>query len=122
MQNKAHPFKRAQRYLLTGILTIIPLWITWVVLEFFLLRLSDAGRPWAQALASQLEHKHPELSALITTPWLQSIIAIVFIVVALYLLGWLTTLVIGRRTGAGCTSASPARATGACTSSVCRAG
>jgi uncharacterized membrane protein len=97
MQSKGHPFKRAQRYLLTGILTVIPLWITWVVLEFFWVRLSDAGRPWAQALATQLEHKHPDLSAFITTPWLQNIIAIVFIVVALYLLGWLTTLVIGRR-------------------------
>ena len=97
MKNKGHPFKRAQRYLLTGILTVIPLWITWVVLEFFLVRLSDAGRPWAQALAKQFEHNHPDLSALITMPWLQNIIAVALIIIALYLLGWLTTLVIGRR-------------------------
>ena len=97
MQSKGHPFKRAQRYILTGILTVIPLWVTWLVIEFFWVRLSDAGRPWAQALAQQLQREHPDLSAYITTPWLQSIIAITLIIIALYLLGWLATLVIGRR-------------------------
>ena len=97
MNAKGHFFRRAQRYLLTGVLTIIPLWITWVVLEFFLVKLSDAGRPWAQALAQPLEKNYPEIAALITTPWLQNILAIAMIIIALYLLGWLTTLVIGRR-------------------------
>ncbi len=97
MPNKGHPIRRAQRYILTGILTVIPLWITWVVFEFFLTRLSGAGRPWAQALAKQLEKNNPDLAELITTPWLQNILAVVLIIVALYVLGWLTTRVLGRR-------------------------
>jgi uncharacterized membrane protein len=97
MTQKAHSLRRAQRYILTGLLTVIPLWITWLVFEFFFSKLSDAGHPWAQALARQIEKNNPDLAALITTPWLQNIIAVVLIIVALYVLGWLTTMVVGRR-------------------------
>jgi len=97
MTGKRHPFRRAQRYILTGILTVIPLWITWLVFEFFFSRLSDVGRPWAQAVARQVEKNNPDLAAMITTPWLQNALAVILIIIALYLLGLLTTLVIGRR-------------------------
>jgi len=34
-----------QRTLLTGLLTLLPLWLTWVVVKFVFVLLSDLGRP-----------------------------------------------------------------------------
>lgn len=86
-----------QRYMLTGILTAIPVWITWLVFDFFFSRLSDVGRPWVQALYGLLQEKHSAELNWLLAPWFQSILAIIFTLLALYLLGWLASRVIGKR-------------------------
>ncbi|MCK7582459.1 MAG: hypothetical protein MZV65_47345 [Chromatiales bacterium] len=51
MANVQHHHKlppHAQRYLVTGILTIIPILITWLVFEFVLGQLTRIGMPWAR--------------------------------------------------------------------------
>lgn len=72
-----------KRYLLAGVLALTPIWVTWVVFNFVLAQLSRAGRPWVQALA--------------LPPWLESLLAVLVTLAALYLIGWATTRVIGRR-------------------------
>jgi len=89
--------RRAQRYLLAGILTIIPLWITWLVFEFFLRQLYHAGRPWVRAIADEAQRFAPFLGRWLLEPWFQSILAVILTLVALYLLGWAASRVIGRR-------------------------
>lgn len=86
-----------QRYLLAGILTIIPLWITWLVFDFFFTRLSELGRPIAKALAGLLQDQSPTSASWLLTPWFQSMLAIVFTLLALYILGWIASRVIGKR-------------------------
>ena len=44
-----------QRYMITGVLTLVPLWITWVVFDFILRQLSKLGMPWVRALSKTLE-------------------------------------------------------------------
>ena len=53
LQNKPlhHIAPHTQRYLLTGILTVIPIWITWVVFEIILRQLTRIGRPGVWALS-----------------------------------------------------------------------
>ena len=98
MQEKKTSFlRRAQRYILTGILTIIPIWVTYLVFEFFLRHLSKIGLPWAKALAETIKKYSPNLAEWIQAPIFVNSLAVVLTVLALYLLGWITTRVIGRR-------------------------
>lgn len=89
--------RHAQRYLFAGILTVIPIWITWIVFEFFFTQLSELGMPLATALSDATQRMAPSVSNLLLQPWFQSILAITLTLIALYVLGWATTKVIGRR-------------------------
>jgi len=95
--NKFPILRRTQRYILAGILTIIPIWVTFLVFEFFLRHLSKIGLPWATALARTLRDHSPNIAQWIQAPWFINSLAVVLTVFALYLLGWVTTRVIGKR-------------------------
>ena len=88
---------QAQRYLIAGILTAIPIWITWLVFKFVFTQLSKFGMPWVRALAKTLQQYAPSLAEWLLQPWFQSVLAIVVTVMALYLLGWTASRVIGSR-------------------------
>lgn len=88
---------RTQRYLLTGMLTIIPIWVTWLIFSFILRQLSRAGSPGVRALTSLLDRIEPGLSEALITPWTQTFLAILLTLLMLYLLGWAANLVVGRR-------------------------
>lgn len=89
--------RRTQRYLITGILTVIPIWITWWVFNFFFNQLSQLGAPWVRALARVLRPQAPAIADFILQPAFQATLAVVLTLSVLYLLGWFTTRVIGRR-------------------------
>jgi len=89
--------RNAQRYLLTGILSVIPLWITWLVFKFFFVQLSSLGLPWVMAASKTLQQHSPTMAEWMVAPWFQSILAIVLTLFALYLLGWVASKVIGER-------------------------
>ncbi|SFD22534.1 Uncharacterized membrane protein [Thiohalospira halophila DSM 15071] len=91
------PPMHLQRYLITGLLTIIPLWLTWWVFDFVLGQLSSLGGPLVRALAGLVEPWAPGLSARLLAPWFEFGLAVVATLLALYILGWLTTRVVGRR-------------------------
>ncbi len=90
-------FFYAQRYLLAGVLTAVPLWITWLVFKFFVVQLSKLGMPWVRALSEALQQHTPSLAHWLLEPWFESALAVVITLVALYVLGWAATRVIGRR-------------------------
>lgn len=91
-------FRHFQRYLLTGVITIIPILVTVLVFDFFLGALSNFGKPTVRAIALWVRDFSPELSHwLLEVPWLQSLLAILFTILAIYLLGWGVSVVIGRR-------------------------
>lgn len=89
--------RNAQRYLLTGILSVIPLWITWLVFKFFFVQLSSLGLPWVMAVSKTIQQHSPTMAEWMVAPWFQSILAIVLTLFALYLLGWVASKVIGER-------------------------
>lgn len=91
-------FRYTQRYLLTGALTIIPLIVTWWVFEFFLKQLSNVGKPTVKVIAIAVGEYSPTLERwLLEVPWFQSGLAILLTLVAIYLLGWMVSKIVGRR-------------------------
>jgi uncharacterized membrane protein len=91
------PPLRLKRYLLTGLLTYIPLWVTWLVFKFVLGMLAGIGAPLVNALLGVLALVAPHAAETLNTQWLTSIIALVITLVALYLLGFVANRVIGQR-------------------------
>lgn len=88
---------RFKRYLLTGLLTFIPLWVTWLVFKFVLGMLAGIGAPLVAALLGALALVAPHAADTLNTEWLSFVLALLITVVALYLLGALANRVIGQR-------------------------
>jgi uncharacterized membrane protein len=86
-----------QRYLITGLLVVLPLWVTYLIFDFLLTQLAKVGRPVVQAVARWCEPALPQLATLLNTPWFEAVLAILGVVLLLYILGWATTKVVGRR-------------------------
>ena len=85
------PLRSLQRNILAGLITVGPLFVTWLVFSFLLEKLANAGLP----LVHGLETVFP--AAWLKDPWMQSAAAVVLTLVVLYVLGRLTSLVIGRQ-------------------------
>ncbi|MCW5713458.1 MAG: DUF502 domain-containing protein [Bauldia sp.] len=86
-----------QRYVLAGLVTIIPLFVTWVIIDFVLGILARIGGPLARWLAGVFDAREGVLSAWLAQGWLQWLLAIAITIVALYLLGLAASRVVGRR-------------------------
>src|SRR5208283_1307923 len=80
-----------QRNILAGIITIGPLFVTYLIFSFLLGTLAKAGLPVVQFFAFLF----PE--TWLRQPWLQSAMAIVLTLIVLYVVGRVTSLVIGRQ-------------------------
>jgi uncharacterized membrane protein len=86
-----------QKNLIAGLLTIIPLVVVWLVFDFLLETLSDAGRPFAGVLAQAIEQQHPAMTPVLEDGRVQWVIALLFTLLVLYVIGAVTSRVIGQR-------------------------
>lgn len=86
-----------RRYLISGVLTLVPLWVTWVVVSFVFRQLSRVGLPWVRVAAGRIDQDAPQLAQLLLQPWFQSVLAVVLTLFSIYLLGLLVSQVVGRR-------------------------
>ena len=87
----AHALRSLQRNILAGIITIGPLFVTYLIFSFLLSTLAKAGLPVIKLFAVIF----PE--GWLSQPMLQSVLAIVLTLVMLYVVGRVTSLVIGRQ-------------------------
>jgi uncharacterized membrane protein len=53
--------------------------------------------PWVRAFSRALRADIPLLSQWLLEPWFQSLLAVLLTIVVLYILGWITTRVVGKR-------------------------
>lgn len=97
MSDAKTSFLQIRRYLLTGLLTIIPLWITWLVVDFVLRQLAKFGMPWIWALSKTIRPESPLFADLLLAPWFEALLAILATLIVLYALGWIATRMIGIR-------------------------
>jgi uncharacterized membrane protein len=86
-----------KRFMLTGLLTILPLWVTWLVFSFVLGLLAGLGTPLVGALLNGIALISPHLAQALDSKWILSILALLITVFGLYGLGWIAHRVIGRR-------------------------
>lgn len=86
-----------KRYLITGLLAFIPVWITWVVFKFVFTLLAGVGAPLVTGIIELIGLGLPVAAQALHRDWIVSILAFVLTIAALYMLGWLSTRVFGRR-------------------------
>ena len=86
-----HPLRSLQANILAGILAIGPLFVTWLIFSFLLSTLARAGLPMVQYFAAVFP------STWLNQPWLQPVLAVLLTLLVLYVVGWLTSVVIGRQ-------------------------
>jgi uncharacterized membrane protein len=87
----ARALRSLQRNILAGIITIGPLFVTYLIFSFLLGELARAGMPVIQLFAAIFP------AAWMSYPWLQSLMAVLLTLVVLYVVGRLTSLVVGRQ-------------------------
>lgn len=80
-----------QRNILAGVITVGPLFVTWLIFSFLLGSLAKAGRP----LVYVFNAFFPE--DWLAQPWVQSVLAVLLTLVVLYVVGRFTSVVIGRQ-------------------------
>jgi uncharacterized membrane protein len=87
----AHALRDIQRNILAGIITIGPLFVTYLIFSFLLEALAKAGLPLVHLFAAFFP------SEWLNSEWLQSVFAILLTLVVLYVVGKVTSLVVGRQ-------------------------
>ncbi|HEY1803304.1 MAG TPA: DUF502 domain-containing protein [Terracidiphilus sp.] len=91
---KAHvnrTLRSVQRSILAGIITVGPLFVTYLIFSFLLNELARAGLPAVHLLAAQ----YP--GTWFGYPWIQPLLAVLLTLVVLFVVGRVTSLVIGRQ-------------------------
>lgn len=86
-----------QSNLLAGLLTVAPLIAVWLVFDFVLNVLSDAGRPLAVHLTDFLDNRLPSLAPLWASVTVRWLIAVQVALLALYSIGAVASRVIGQQ-------------------------
>ncbi len=89
--------QRLQRLFLTGLLTLLPIWLTWVVVKFVFALLSDLSRPLVDPALASLATANPRSLSWLQDPWVATAIALVATVAVILLSGWLARRVFGQR-------------------------
>lgn len=80
-----------QSNILAGIIIIGPLFATYLIFSFVLGALAQAGRPMVRLFATFFPQ------AWLAQPWVQSLLAVLLTLLLLYIVGRVTSLVIGRQ-------------------------
>jgi len=87
----SRPLRSLQRNILAGVITIGPLFVTYLIFSFLLGTLAKAGLPVVQLLATLFPQEG------LGRPVVQSALAVVLTLVVLLIVGQVTSLVVGRQ-------------------------
>ncbi|WP_308911540.1 DUF502 domain-containing protein [Pseudokordiimonas caeni] len=91
------PFpQRARRYIIVGLFTLVPLWLTFWALGFIL----DFVRDLAQPMLNQIVVRVPNDSSvmgMVTHPWFQTALAVAVLLSLFYFTGWLASRWVGQK-------------------------
>jgi uncharacterized membrane protein len=83
--------------LIAGLLTLAPLIAVWLVFDFLLDVLFEAGKPMAEAFAQFAESRAPGLTPLFANATVQRLTAVFAALLVIYVIGFVTSRVIGQR-------------------------
>ena len=88
---------RLQRLFLAGLLTLLPIWLTWVVVKFVFVLLSDLSAPWVLPVSRGIAATDPRMLGWFDDPWAQTMLGLAATVVVILVVGWLARRVVGQR-------------------------
>ena len=91
------PRHSLRRTFVTGLLTLLPLWLTWVVVKFVFVLLSDASRPLVGPMLRNLAVTNPQAFAWLQQPWVQTGIGLLATIGVILLSGVMARRVFGQR-------------------------
>nr|WP_295382728.1 DUF502 domain-containing protein [Pseudoxanthomonas sp.] len=86
-----------QRLFLTGLLTLLPIWLTWVVVKFVFVLLSDISKPFVGPISHQIAASFPQALGWFNAQWVQNTIALAATLLAILAVGILARRVIGQQ-------------------------
>jgi uncharacterized membrane protein len=89
--------RRLRTYFFTGLLTLLPIWLVWIVFKFVLSLLSDISQPVVGPVSVQLAAAHPEMLGWMDDPWAQAAFAVVATIAVIIGVGALARRVVGQR-------------------------
>ncbi|MCZ8164707.1 DUF502 domain-containing protein [Silanimonas sp.] len=88
--------RKLRTWFLTGLLTLLPLWLAWFVISLLFTLLSDLSRPWVGPLLNGLAGAQPEVFGWATHPWVLPVVALVGTLLIILGVGALTRRVVGQ--------------------------
>lgn len=91
------PRPSLQKIFLTGVLTLLPIWLTWVLVKFVFVLLSDASRPLVGPVLRNLATANPQALGWLQEPWVQTAIALLATLGVILLSGVMARRVFGQR-------------------------
>jgi len=90
------PKPSLQKLFLAGLLTLLPIWLTWVVVKFVFVLLSDISQPLMGPLLENLANTNRQL-AWLDEPWVRTVLALLATVAVILFAGVMARRVIGQR-------------------------
>jgi len=87
-----------RRNLITGVLTILPIALTVVLFAWIWTQLVFLGTPMVNTLARALEPWLPQLATLLRDSFFTGALGVLMVVVGVYLVGWMASRVLGKKT------------------------
>ena len=99
MSPDPHAPQRAslQKLFLTGLLTLLPIWLTRVVVKFVFGLLSGISSPWVVPLSQRIAGSFPDSLGWVQALWVQNTIAMLATLLVILGVGLLARRVIGQR-------------------------
>ncbi|WP_102944463.1 DUF502 domain-containing protein [Stenotrophomonas sp. VV52] len=91
------PRPSLQRLFLTGLLTLLPIWLTWVVIKFVFVLLSGISSPLVVPLSAQIAASFPHYLGWVKVEWMQNVIGLLATLLVILSVGVLSRRVIGQR-------------------------
>ena len=89
--------RRLRAWFLTGLLTLLPIWLVWIVFKFVLTLLSQISAPLVGPLSARLAAAFPGMLGWLDDPWTQAAIAVVATLAVIVAVGALARRVVGQR-------------------------
>jgi len=91
------PRPSLQRLFLTGLLTLLAIWLTWVVVKFVFVLLSGISSPVVVPLSEQIAASFPHYLGWVKVEWMQNLIGLAATLLVILSVGVLSRRVIGQR-------------------------
>ncbi|HEY0504451.1 MAG TPA: DUF502 domain-containing protein [Lysobacter sp.] len=86
-----------QRLFITGLLTLLPIWLTWVVVKFVFVLLSDISQPVMGPVIQNLVTTYPQTLSWLTEPWVRTVFALLATIAVILFSGVMARRVLGQR-------------------------